>query len=59
MDLNTLLRCLSLGWGTKLEEDSGLGKYGFGLKGASLATCKKCQSILSKNLMKYLKFILI
>ena len=41
MDLNTLHRCLSLGWGTKLEEESGLGKYGFGLKGASLATCKK------------------
>ena len=41
MDLNTLHRCLSLGWGTKLKEESGLGKYGFGLKGASLATCKK------------------
>ena len=41
MDLNTLHKCLSLGWGTKLEDESGLGKYGFGLKGASLATCRK------------------
>ena len=32
--------CLSLGWGTRLETRQGLGRFGFGLKGASLSQCR-------------------
>ncbi|WP_415921295.1 ATP-binding protein [Tateyamaria sp. SN6-1] len=30
-------RCLSLGWGTRLDTREGLGRFGFGLKGSSLS----------------------
>ena len=33
-------RCLSLGWGTRLEGRAGLGRFGFGLKGASISQCR-------------------
>ena len=32
MSPEVLGKCLSFGWGTRLEGASGLGKFGFGLK---------------------------
>lgn len=37
MSVDTLSKCLSLGWGTRLETRTGLGRFGFGLKGASIS----------------------
>jgi len=37
MDAAELTHCLSLGWGTRLESREGLGRFGFGLKGASIS----------------------
>ena len=37
MDIETLSQCLSLGWGTRLDAEEGLGKFGFGLKGSSIS----------------------
>ena len=34
---DVLQRCLSLGWGTRLETYGGLGRFGFGLKGSSIS----------------------
>lgn len=41
MDVNTLENCLSLGWGTRLDTRDGLGRFGFGLKGASLSQSER------------------
>jgi len=35
-----IAKCLSLGWGTRLETRDGLGRFGFGLKGASISQCR-------------------
>lgn len=35
-----IANCLSLGWGTRLETREGLGRFGFGLKGASISQCR-------------------
>lgn len=44
MDFETLKNCVSIGWGTNLENASGkLGKFGFGLKGAALAFCRRME----------------
>jgi len=37
MDYDDLSKCLSLGWGTRLDATDGLGKFGFGLKGSSIS----------------------
>lgn len=37
MTPDELGRCLSLGWGTRLDTRDGLGRFGFGLKGSSLS----------------------
>lgn len=37
MSPDDLGRCLSLGWGTRLDTREGLGRFGFGLKGSSLS----------------------
>lgn len=37
MTLEALSHCLSLGWGTRLDSRDGLGRFGFGLKGASIS----------------------
>lgn len=37
MSVDTLGKCLSLGWGTRLETRNGLGRFGFGLKGSSIS----------------------
>jgi hypothetical protein len=37
MTPDELGRCLSLGWGTRLDTREGLGRFGFGLKGSSLS----------------------
>ena len=37
MDYETLGKCLSLGWGSRLDAKEGLGKFGFGLKGSSIS----------------------
>lgn len=41
MDPSDLSNCLSLGWGTRLNSRSGLGRFGFGLKGASISQAKR------------------
>jgi len=35
-----LEKCLSLGWGTRLDTREGLGRFGFGLKGASISQAR-------------------
>lgn len=44
MDHETLSNCVSLGWGTRVENylksDEGLGRFGFGLKGSSISQCR-------------------
>lgn len=35
-----IANCLSLGWGTRLNTREGLGRFGFGLKGASISQCR-------------------
>jgi len=37
MTPDDLGRCLSMGWGTRLDTREGLGRFGFGLKGSSLS----------------------
>lgn len=37
MDFETLSNCLSLGWGNRLGSRDGLGRFDFGLKGASIS----------------------
>ena len=41
MNVDVLENCLSLGWGTRLDTRDGLGRFGFGLKGASLSQSGK------------------
>ena len=43
MDKEVLSRCLSFGWGTRLTGATGLGKFGFGLKGASISQAKRIE----------------
>ena len=38
-----LEKCLSLGWGTRLKTREGLGRFGFGLKGASISQARKVE----------------
>ncbi len=38
-----LQNCLSLGWGTRLETRDGLGRFGFGLKGASISQARRVE----------------
>ena len=38
-----LENCLSLGWGTRLETRGGLGRFGFGLKGASISQARRVE----------------
>ena len=41
MDLNTLSRCLSLGWTSRSGSFNGIGKFGYGLLGSSLSQCRR------------------
>tara|TARA_R110002110_G_scaffold415594_1_gene651273 strand:+ start:6497 stop:8236 length:1740 start_codon:yes stop_codon:yes gene_type:complete len=41
MEPETLQKCLSLGWGTRLERYEGLGRFGFGLKGSSISQARR------------------
>ncbi len=43
MITDVLENCLSLGWGTRLDTRSGLGRFGFGLKGASISQARKVE----------------
>lgn len=43
MNPTNLSSCLSLGWGTRLDTRKGLGRFGFGLKGASISQAKKIE----------------
>ena len=43
MSEEVLGRCLSFGWGTRLEGATGLGKFGFGLKGASISQARRIE----------------
>ncbi|MDA8752820.1 ATP-binding protein, partial [Halieaceae bacterium] len=41
MSPEILSKCLSLGWGTRLETREGLGRFGFGLKGSSISQARR------------------
>lgn len=43
MQPSVLEKCLSFGWGTRLEGATGLGKFGFGLKGASISQARRIE----------------
>ena len=43
MPENVLAKCLSFGWGTRLDGATGLGKFGFGLKGASISQAQRIE----------------
>ena len=43
MPPEVLEKCLSLGWGTRLETRGGLGRFGFGLKGASISQARRVE----------------
>jgi hypothetical protein len=43
MPPEVLQNCLSLGWGTRLDRYEGLGRFGFGLKGASISQAKRVE----------------
>ena len=43
MDASDLGNCLSLGWGTRLDSRKGLGRFGFGLKGASISQARRIE----------------
>ena len=38
---DVLSKCLSLGWGTRLDTREGLGRFGFGLKGSSISQARR------------------
>lgn len=43
MPKEVLENCLSLGWGTRLDTREGLGRFGFGLKGASISQARRVE----------------
>lgn len=43
MNQDILSKCLSFGWGTRLNNANGLGKFGFGLKGASISQARRIE----------------
>lgn len=43
MITDILENCLSLGWGTRLNTREGLGRFGFGLKGASISQARRVE----------------
>ena len=43
MTTDILENCLSLGWGTRLNTREGLGRFGFGLKGASISQARRVE----------------
>ena len=43
MPSEVLAKCLSFGWGTRLDGATGLGKFGFGLKGASISQAQRIE----------------
>lgn len=51
MPVDILKNCLSLGWGTRLDTREGLGRFGFGLKGASISQARRVEvySWIKKN----------
>lgn len=49
MAASDLASCLSLGWGTRLNTRKGLGRFGFGLKGASISQAKKIEVFSWQN----------
>ena len=40
MSIEVLSKCLSMGWGTRLNTRNGLGRFGFGLKGSSISQAR-------------------
>ena len=52
MDHTILSKCLSFGWGTRLEGATGLGKFGFGLKGASISQARRIEIYSWQNNQK-------
>ena len=41
--MQKISKCLSFGWGTRLNNGTGLGKFGFGLKGASISQARRIE----------------
>ena len=49
MNPSDLGNCLSLGWGTRLQSRKGLGRFGFGLKGASISQARRIEVFSWQN----------
>ena len=43
MSEDVLQKCLSMGWGSRLETREGLGRFGFGLKGSSISQARRVE----------------
>lgn len=43
MNREVLDHCLKFGWGTRLKNPKGLGKFGYGLKGSTISQAKKME----------------
>ena len=43
MSEEVLNKCLSMGWGSRLETREGLGRFGFGLKGSSISQARRVE----------------
>ena len=52
MNKEILSKCLSFGWGSRLEGATGLGKFGFGLKGASISQARRIEIYSWQNNQK-------
>lgn len=57
MDPSDLGNCLSLGWGTRLNSRSGLGRFGFGLKGASISQARRIEVYSWRNQRCYRTYL--
>ena len=49
MDKDIISQCLAIGWGTRIDNPKGLGKFGFGLKGASISMAEKIEIFSWQN----------
>ena len=60
MDNSILSKCLAIGWGTRRDNPKGLGKFGIGLKGASISMADRIEVFSWQNsgnpLYTYLDF---
>lgn len=57
MEPSDLENCLSLGWGTRLNSRKGLGRFGFGLKGASISQARRIDVYSWRNQRCYRTYL--